>query len=788
MTSAVVSRSPFDGTVVGDFSAASRDDVDAALERAREAAPEWAATPVEQRAAILEGFASRLDERAERLARLVVRETGKRFEEAGAEVSWTAASARWYAAHPPVEEQVGGALVRPVPLGVVAIVTPWNAPLITPAWKLCPALMAGNTVVWKPSELATAAAVGLAELLIEAGLTDGVLEVLPGPADVGAAVVSDPRVQGVHFTGSSEVGRKIAAVTAARLARCALELGGSNPALVLEDADVDAAVRAVVESMLAVNGQKCTATRRVLVREEVADAFAERLQGQLASAAPGDPADPTTRIGPLINAEAADRARSVVLRSLELGARRLAEAPAGQGLAAFSPVALSGVARDDPLRGEELFAPVLVVDEVRNDSEALAMANATPYGLAAAVHTAELERGIQLARRLEAGVVSVESPHRCGRARASVRRSQAIGQRGSGRWTLRVRRPHGAPDDLRGLLGSVKPSPRTNVGRRLEILTAVLRHEAEQGDGLGVVDVADAIGREKSQVSRGLRYLAAAELAQRDDDTLKFETGASLLRAASRGGDPALLQIAFAVLEELAATTGERAHLSVLCGREVLTVATVSPSSSVQAVGWVGRTTPAHCTASGEALLSDHDADALRALLGPGPLPAAGPAAPRTLDELVRRVSRVKEQRVSVVRRRARVGPRRGRRSDPRPGRGYQRSRERLRSRLSHASPDPRRVVGRAQGGRRAQPCSGGRELLGGGDLRLDAGALLGRAVDVEATVESLDAGGKAAQARAAVGVGAADAVVADRHRDGAVRPGGWPRSRGTPARTWPRS
>jgi IclR family KDG regulon transcriptional repressor len=192
-------------------------------------------------------------------------------------------------------------------------------------------------------------------------------------------------------------------------------------------------------------------------------------------------------------------------------------------------------------------------------------------------------------------------------------------------------------------------SLRTNVGRRLEILSALIRHEAETGEGLGVVSAADAVGREKSQISRGLRYLESAGLTERDDETLEFRTGSRMLQLASRAGEPALLRAATPALEQLAATIGERAHLSVLFRDRVLTVATVAPRSNLQAVGWVGRLTAVHCTASGTALLADHEPEALRELLGPDPLPAAGPGAPRTVTDLIRALEDAKRDGAVVV-------------------------------------------------------------------------------------------------------------------------------------------
>jgi IclR family transcriptional regulator, KDG regulon repressor len=189
---------------------------------------------------------------------------------------------------------------------------------------------------------------------------------------------------------------------------------------------------------------------------------------------------------------------------------------------------------------------------------------------------------------------------------------------------------------------------RTNVGRRLEILSAVLHHEARTGEGLGVVAVSEAIGREKTQISRGLRHLAEAALVERDGVSREFLAGAELLTLASRAGDTELLRAAPRTLERLAADSGERSHLSVLSGGEVLTIDTVAATSGVQAVGWVGRTTPAHCTAAGAALLVDHGPGELRELLGDRPLPPAGPGGPRTLEELARRLEEVARRQIAV--------------------------------------------------------------------------------------------------------------------------------------------
>lgn len=190
---------------------------------------------------------------------------------------------------------------------------------------------------------------------------------------------------------------------------------------------------------------------------------------------------------------------------------------------------------------------------------------------------------------------------------------------------------------------------RTNVGRRLELLVALMEREAATGGGLGVVTAAEAVDREKTQISRALRSLADAHLVERDSETLEFLVGPRLLRIAARAGDPGLLSAARPVLERLALQTGERAHISVLRGTEVLTVDTVTAPAGVQAIGWIGRATPVHGTAAGIVLLAEHDEGAVRELVGRDPLPPAGPAAPRTLDELLERIDAARTTGIAVT-------------------------------------------------------------------------------------------------------------------------------------------
>lgn len=411
MESRVVSRNPATGELVFSCAAWSGRQVVDAVGRAVAAGAGWRATPVADRAAVLRRFADLVDAEAPALAELITRETGKRRVEADGEVQWAAISARWYADHPPQDERHAGAVVRRQPLGVIAAITPWNVPLVTPAWKWLPALVAGNTVVWKPSELATGTAARAVELLRSAGLPADVLQLAPGAAETAVALCADDRVAGVHFTGSTRAGRALGVLVAPRFARCALEMGGVNNAVVFADADVSAAADAIVAAATSINGQKCTAVRRVLVHAAVADELVAGLVARFDALVPGDPLDAATTLGPLISPTARARAEQVVSDAVGRGAEVLARSPEpavlnGAG-SHFPATVLGGLPTPDPLEEEEVFAPVLSVQSFSDPEEAWTLANRSGYGLAAAVYTADRGVVAAAAARLPVGVLAV---------------------------------------------------------------------------------------------------------------------------------------------------------------------------------------------------------------------------------------------------------------------------------------------------------------------------------------------------------------------------------------------
>jgi acyl-CoA reductase-like NAD-dependent aldehyde dehydrogenase len=407
MTAEVASRDPFTGEEVFRTPVAEADDISEVIGAAAAGGERWALTPVGERAATLMRFADLVEDDASVLSELIVREVGKRRADAEAEVAWTVRSARWYAEHPPVEEMAAGARVVRRPLGLIVAITPWNVPLVTPAWKWLPALMAGNAVVWKPSELATGVAVAAHRRLLNAGVPGDVLALVPGHAATARTLCADPRVAGIHFTGSEHAGHEVAQLAAPRSARCALEMSGLNPAVVFADADLDLAADCIVACGTALAGQKCTSTRQVFVAQPALDPLTRRLAARIEALRVGDPRDPATDVGPLITPTARAEAEARLQAALDGGARLIARAAAPDGDALFAPALLAQPAPDDSLRTRELFAPVLTIEAFAAPEQAWHLANASPYGLSAAVYGRDPTLLGAAAARIQAGVVAI---------------------------------------------------------------------------------------------------------------------------------------------------------------------------------------------------------------------------------------------------------------------------------------------------------------------------------------------------------------------------------------------
>lgn len=396
------------------YRTSSAADVDAAVRSARRAFDAWSRTPLPQRVAAVRRIAAALREQADELGRVISREVGMPLRlasriQAGAPIAaWDqyadlAAGLHW-------EERIGHSLVQQVPVGVVACITPWNYPLHQITGKVAPALLAGCTVVLKPSEMAPSSAFALARAVAQAGLPAGVFNLVHGSgAEVGEPLVRHPEVDMISFTGSTRAGRRIAALAADDVKRVALELGGKSAALVLPGADLTAAVKATLGSCFLNSGQTCSATTRLLVPREAAAAVATLVRELAAAYRMGDPCDAGTRLGPLISREQQRKVMALIENAVKAGARRLTgtDVPLPPKGFFVPPTVLDGVTPAMDIAREEVFGPVLVVMSYEGVEEGIALANGTDYGLAASVWGATPSAALAVARRLRAGQVDV---------------------------------------------------------------------------------------------------------------------------------------------------------------------------------------------------------------------------------------------------------------------------------------------------------------------------------------------------------------------------------------------
>ena len=410
---------PHTGHVLAEVAAASPADVTRAVDAAQAAFPAWSSTSPSERRRVLSRAADLLEERADDAAALMAGETGGALGWSMFNVGLAAAMLREAAAATtlPIGEVLAGdnpdalSLAIRQPAGVVAAFAPWNAPLILGTRAVAAPLAGGNTVVVKASEDAPlACALFIADLLRDAGLPPGALNVVTNdPADaarIAETLIADPRVRRVNFTGSTRIGRRIGELAARHLTPAVLELGGKNSVLVLDDADLDYAVNAVAFGAYLNSGQICMSADRILVDRGIADEFAARLAEKAASLPAGDPTDPHTVIGPLINAAAANRVAGLVDDAASAGARVLSGGGAPDG-AHYPATVVAGVTPDMRIHTEEIFGPVCTILPVAGEDEAVALANDSPYGLTAGIVTRDVTRGLAVARRLRTGIAHV---------------------------------------------------------------------------------------------------------------------------------------------------------------------------------------------------------------------------------------------------------------------------------------------------------------------------------------------------------------------------------------------
>lgn len=408
--------------VLGDFAESGRVDADAAVAAAAAAAPAWRALGPIRRAEFLARAQSLLSARAAEVAGTITREQGKRTPEARGEVERALAildftrgeARRINGVTTPAEEPRTLAFTFRTPIGVVGLISPWNFPLAIPLWKVAPALLAGCTAVLKPSPFTPLTAAMLVQVFAEAGLPDGVLNLVHGDREAGEALVASPGVAGISFTGSLDVGVAIQRAGASRLLKTQLELGGKNAVVVLADADLDLATDAIIVGAFGQAGQRCSATSRVVVDVRVRDELLQRLLQRVAALRVGPGTDAATDVGPVITE---DR-MSVCLQAIETAQAQGATIATGGGRAVdglppghyLQPTVLRDVPADSEIAQEEVFGPVLSVIDADGFDDAIHIANSVKYGMSATVFTGDLSLALEAVDRFEAGMLHVNRP------------------------------------------------------------------------------------------------------------------------------------------------------------------------------------------------------------------------------------------------------------------------------------------------------------------------------------------------------------------------------------------
>ncbi len=395
---------------IAELEQAGVEETDEAVARAKEAWPAWREVAPADRARLLRSVATLVEDNAEELARIESSNVGKPISGARAEIGMVAQVFHFYAGavdkhYGQTIPAVGGeALTFREPLGVVGLIVPWNFPLNIASWKLGPALACGNTVVLKPAELTPLSALRLAELVLEAGIPEGVVNVLVGKGSVvGQRLIEHPGVAKIGFTGSTEVGRLVMQGAAATIKRVTLELGGKSANVIFDDADLERAAATAPYAVFDNAGQDCCARSRVLVQTSVYDRFLEAFVEATRGVAVGDPAQESTEMGPLVSAAHRETVSSFV--DGEPAFR--GESPSGNGF--WFPCTIVEASNDDRVAREEVFGPVAAVIPFEDEADAIRIANDTPYGLSGSIWTRDGARALRVARALESGVLSVNS-------------------------------------------------------------------------------------------------------------------------------------------------------------------------------------------------------------------------------------------------------------------------------------------------------------------------------------------------------------------------------------------
>lgn len=418
-----LSQAPASGNVLAAFSKGTRRDVLAAVDAAEAAFPRWKATPAPKRGEILLRAAQILRQRKEELGRLVSQEMGKVLAEGRGDVQeaidfleYVAGEGRRLFGETTTSElQSKFAMTIRQPIGVVGCITPWNFPIAIPAWKLGAALISGNTVVFKPASQTPLCAARLVEVLVEAGIPAGVLNLVVGSAqDVGVEIVENPRVRSISFTGGVPAGTDVYTRAAKLLKKVEIELGGKNPQIIMDDADLDLAVEGVLFGAFGTAGQRCTATSRLLVHEKVYDQVVEKLIARTRSLRLGDPLDEETDVGPLSSEQQAEAVLNYIEIGLAEGAHLLYGGHKldleGQGAGHFVEPTIFTAEHGMRITREEIFGPVLSVIKFEDYEQAVRIANDVSYGLSSSIYTSNVNLTFRAIQDLEAGITYVNAP------------------------------------------------------------------------------------------------------------------------------------------------------------------------------------------------------------------------------------------------------------------------------------------------------------------------------------------------------------------------------------------
>ena len=419
----IVDRNPSDvDDVVGTYAAGDAAQTRRAIEAARAAFPAWSRSSIQERADLLDAVGGRILARAQEIGRLLAREEGKTLKEA---VGETMRAGHVFKFHAGQALRITGELVdsprkgvsvtvQREPLGVIGIITPWNFPIAIPAWKIAPALAYANCVVFKPASLVPGCAHALAELLADCGCPPGVFNLVVGSGrEVGDAIVNAPEVDAISFTGSVETGRALAARAVAGMKKIQLEMGGKNPLIVLDDADLDNAVECAVQGAFYSTGQRCTATSRVIVTPGIYGRFRHALLARTTALVVGDALDETTQIGPAVDAAQLKTDLDYIAVGQKEGARLVAggeRQPAPKNGFYIQPTVFEDVHNQMRIAREEIFGPVVSLLRARDYDEALATANDTPFGLSGGICTTSLRHADHFRRNAQVGLAMINAP------------------------------------------------------------------------------------------------------------------------------------------------------------------------------------------------------------------------------------------------------------------------------------------------------------------------------------------------------------------------------------------